>query len=321
MPENNDDLLGKLLDDELDPKEGDDGTGNLPSNEDVKALKEQINALEKERHGLLQDVKSERRKRQDISGRLNQLTDTVNGIISTRQQQPAADPTAQPTKDVGGIPVEFNEDGDGIVKTDAIKELLTPYEQKIQELEDMLQRSSSATTAQREAENIKNSIIGEDERFIGASQKYNAARKWVVDQVTDFANTNNVGRMLTSGEALDYVFDKNLESEFKALYPNLRLEDIVTAEDSQRHFRNTLAHIADALTPTTPEDKMDERFQKVLRKPSGLGNQQNSKAGELTVSEKVGSLKAMDIMDLSDAQIDTLIKAMQTEEKQDGIRF
>jgi predicted nucleic acid-binding Zn-ribbon protein len=313
------DLLDELLTEDLTPEEGTDGTATDSTSKDVSTLNEKIEALEKERHGLLQDVKSERRKRQNMSGQLDQLTNTVNGILSTRQQL-AADPNIQ-TVDDSGIPVDFDEDGDGTVRKDAIKDLLTPYEQEIKQLKEQLEHTNSMNAAQREAENVKRSIIGEDERFEIASRKYDSARRWVTDQVTDFARQNNIGRALTSGEALDYVFDADSESAFKEKFPGLRIEDIVTAEDSQRHYRNTLSHIADVLNPESPDEKLDGRFQKVLRKPSGLGNQQNAKGGELTVAEKVGSLETQDIMDLSDAQIAALERALLSEEKSDGVRF
>lgn len=314
------DLLDELLED-IDEEEDDDGTGSLPSNDDIKALQEKLLSVEKEKNGLLQDVKSERRKRQDMSGRLAQLTDTVNGVLSTRQQL-AADPLSMPGSKPAGIPVEFDDDGDGQISTAAIQNLLTPYEQEIQNLKLQLQQTSSSHDAQREAENIKRSIIGEDERFDTASRKYDSARRWVVDQVTDFAQQRQIGRALTSGEALDYVFDDRLENEFKAQFPELRLDDIVTAEDSQRHYRNTLSHIAEALTPKENNSPtMDGRFQKVLNKPSGLGNTTNAKGGELSIAEKVGNLATDDIMSLSDAQIAALHRAMAADENSDGVRF
>jgi hypothetical protein len=58
---------------------------------------------------------------------------------------------------------------------------------------------------------------------------------------------------------------------------------------------------------------MDSRFQKVLDKPSTLGNQANAKAGQLSALEKVGNLKTEDIMNLSDAQIEALMELSSKE--------
>ena len=118
---------------------------------------------------------------------------------------------------------------------------------------------------------------------------------------------------------MDYVFDTQLRKEFANEFDGLDLVDIVTAEDSQDHFRRMLNNVATVMTPedntetTGPKDKMDSRFQKVLNKPSSLGNQANAKAGQLTILEKVGNLNTTDIMDLSDSQIEALMKLAGTE--------
>lgn len=314
------DFIDELLEGTKDD-EG-DGTGNLPSRDDISALRGEIDALTKEKHGLLKNVKHERTRRQEISGRLNQLTETVNGILETKQA-----PKPEPTPKEGKLPVTWTEDGEGFIETDKLNDLLTPYQQRIAELEQMVQNSTAKNSAELQAEKVRQAIVGEDERYEGAYRKYQAARKWVVDQVTDFVRVNEIGRPLSSGEALDYVFsDKSIEDEFKAAYPDMDIEDVVTAEDSQRHLRRTLNTLATAMTPSESDKdlsarKPDSRFQRVLNKPSALGNNANAKAGHESVLDKLDSLKSADLMDLSDAQIDALLKAVEAEEKGDGVDF
>jgi hypothetical protein len=72
---------------------------------------------------------------------------------------------------------------------------------------------------------------------------------------------------------------------------------------------------------STPEFKRpDSRFQKVLNKPSGLGETANAKA-EVSVVEKAGNLGSIDIMALSDEAAEQLEKAMLREENAEGITF
>lgn len=317
------DFIDELLDGENNEAGEGDGTGNLPSRDDISGLREEIDALNKEKHGLLKNVKQERSRRQEISGRLNQLTDTVNGILATKENAGNA-PEVDP--ETGKLAVKWTEDGEGFIKADQIDELLSPYTDKIAELEMMIQNSTAKNSAEMTAEKVRQAIVGEDERYEPAYRKYQAARRWVVDQVTDFAQANQVGRPLTSGEALDYVFvDKDLEAEFAAAYPGLDIEDIVTAEDSKRHMRRTLSNMANAMTPS--EDKTlsaktpDSRFQKVLKKPSALGNSTNAKAGQETVLDKLNSLQSQDYMDLTDAQVDALLRAVADEEHNEGVNF
>jgi hypothetical protein len=320
------DFLDELLDGTTDDDD-DDGTKGLPANQDdITKLKVEIEELNKEKHGLLQGVKAERTKRQEINGKLSQLTETVNGLLSNRDT--AAQKTiaeASNANKAKGLPVTWTEDGEGFVDNKVIEEILDPYKNKILELEEQVQLTGKQATATTDAENVRRAIVGEDERYNTAYNKYQAARKWVVDQVTDFAKTNNIQRALTSGEALDNVFDnKDSESEFEAAFPGISLENVVTAEDSKRHFRNTMKGMADVLSPSeqnTPDAKLDSRFQKVLNKPSGLGDQANAKAGNLSVMDKLNSLSADDIMNIDDKTAEKLMQAIADDEKSGGVTF
>jgi len=311
------DLLADLLDEEI-AIENDDDTVDL---DELSALKTQVEDLNKDKQGLLSATKDERRKRQAATDRLNQLEGAVSAILSQRQQQGKESLSLGEAADAQskGIPVTYDDEGNGWIDPNVMSDMLTPYQQKIQELETRLQQADATNSAVSQAEKIRQGIIGEDERFGLASGKYRAARKWVEDVVFDYAKTNNIQNKISSGEALDYVFDTQLRKEFKDEFKNLDLVDIVTAEDSQDHFRRMLNNVAEVTTPkdeldlTSPKDKMDSRFQKVLDKPSSLGTQANAKAGQLTILEKVGNLNTADIMDLSDDQVDALMRLAGSE--------
>jgi hypothetical protein len=319
------DLLDDILGDQIEP---DDSVSKLPTGEDIETLQEQIEALNKEKHGLLQSAKSERRKRQEVSGRLNQLTDTVNDILTKRNT--AADILQQQAgpKTPAGIPVTFTDDGEAYVDPSKVQTLIEPYQSRINELERTIQLNNDRAANVMEADKVKNAIIGEDERFFTVNSRYQAARKWVNDQVIDFSRQNGINHELTSGQALDFVFNKELQDEFGERFEDIDLVDVVTAEDSQHHFRQMLANTADAMLsePTPATTKLepirgDSRFQKVLKKPSGLGNQANAKAGALTISEKMASLTTEEILGLTDAQAEAFQKAILEEEKTDGVKF
>ena len=316
-----DDLLSDLLDDEA----GNQASLLSDDAEDVEALKTQIESLEKEKQGLLAATKAERTKRQATAGRLEQLESAVSGILSQRQQKGIESLSVHEAAEAQkkGLPVVYDDDGNGWVDQDAVNNLVSPYEQKIMDLETKLQQVNTAAQAQDAADKVREGIIGEDERYGFAAGKYRAARKWVEDAVFDFAKENGVKRALTSGEALDYVLDKELRDEFNELHKGLDIVDIVTAEDSQDHFRRMLSNVADVAFPKedNTEPRMDSRFQKVLRKPSNLGRNANAKAGQLSVMDRVENLSPSDITNMSDKDINTILEAMGREEKEDGIRF
>jgi hypothetical protein len=310
------DFLDDLLDGKT--KEEEDAAEALPaSNKDITDLKSEIEELNKEKAGLLKGVKAERSKRQEINGKLTQLTDTVNGLLVNRENAVKNEITEAVKPK--GLPVTWTEDGEGFVGTDAIDEALSPYKQEIMNLKQQLELTNSRAAAVDEAEKVRRAIVGEDERYEKAYNKYQSARKWVVDQVTDFAKQRNITQALTSGDALDHVFDNDLESEFETTFPGLDLERIVTAEDSKRHFRKTMSTVADAMTPSEDDTlnaiKPDSRFQKVLNKPNSLSGTQNAKAGELSIMDKLESLSSQDLVDIDDKTADKLMAAIAAEEK------
>jgi len=312
--------LGELLEAEIDDVKDED-------QQTLEELKEQMAELEKEKKGLLAATKEERKKRQDIAAKLNQLEGAVGSILAQRQRddQVLDDISKGDSSNKTAIPVEYDEDGNAWVDPKALEPVFTPYQQKIMELEQQLQLTNNTQNAVLEAEKVKQSIIGENERYQTAAGKYRAARKWVEDQVIDFSKTNGINRPMNSGEALDYVFDDNLRAEFEEKFGKIDLVDVVTAEDSKLLFRRALDNIANTMSDTdmttTPKEKMDSRFQKVLNKPSALGNQQNAKSGQLSIMDKIESLSSLDIMDLTDEQVEALQRAAGREEKEDGIKF
>jgi chromosome segregation ATPase len=238
MPEK--DLLDDLLEPVEDPKPG-------LNNEELASMKEQLEALEKEKQGLLKGVKEERRKRQELKGRLDEVTTTVNHILTTKEELAAQQLEAKTAEaNVNGIPVEFTDDGDAFVPTDKLTALTSQYEEKIKDLEDKLEQVDGAASQRAEAQNTINSIVGENEAFGPAYGKYQSARKWVEDKVIDFQRLNNIQGALSSGQALDHVFDDDMKQEFNSTFENIDLVDVITAEDSIHHFRTMLSNMAEA---------------------------------------------------------------------------
>jgi hypothetical protein len=219
-----------------------------------------------------------------------------------------------------GLPVTYDEDGNGWIDDSQLNNMLTPYQQKIMDLERRLELSDNRHTAVDEAEKVRQAIISEDEQFAPAANRLRAARKWVEEACLDYARSTGRTQPMTSGEALSQVFDKDLRAEFSNEFDGVDLFDIVTAEDSEDHYRRTLSHIAETLEPNesipTPKEKMDSRFQRVLNKPSNLGTNANAKAGQLSIYEKIDNLKPQEIMDLSDAQIDALMGKAKAEDSE-----
>jgi len=287
----------------------------------VDSLTEKLEAASKEKQGLMNAAKSERRKRQEMKGSLDSLTSTVNSIIQQRQAGKKDD-----LNDVGML-VDFSEDGEkAYIPNKELDDMLNPLYQKIEQLESTIRMTAGAAEGNRQAKDTMDSIVGSDERYGSVYGKYRAARNWVENQVIDFQRDNNINRVVSSGQALDKIFTEDMEKEFKEKYPEFSLVDVVTAEDSQRHFSNMLSNTADTFDSLMNNDKSQKpvdssKFKQIINKPLGLSSATNAKGSELTVSEKVGQLNSTDIMDLSDAQASQLEEALLREERADGVKF
>jgi hypothetical protein len=314
MPEK--DILDDILmeDDPVDEPKFD--------SKEMDKLKEQLADIEKEKQGLLKGVKDERRKRQELKGRLDQVTESVNDILATREQLATQELEKKVTEaNVNGIPVEFTEDGDAFLPMEKVDAITSPYEQKIMELEQKIEYLSAAGDQRARAQKTIETIVGENEGYGDAYNKYRSARQWVEDKVIDFQRMNNIQGTLSSGQALDHVFDDDLTQEFGSTFDGIDLVDVITAEDSTSHFRRMLSNMSERDMTPKPDNQPDSRFQKVLQKPSGLGKSANAKGGEVPLSERAGNMSATDIMGLSDSQIEALEKALLKEEETDGITW
>lgn len=272
-------------------------------------LEKKVEELEKKNMGLLNETKAQRRKRQEVEQRLDKLTGTVEGILTNRVTGSEQTPVVEAPKK---IVLEYDEDGNPVLDTSVLGNGSTAQvkalEDKIANLEALLQATSMERETASQAERVIQAIVGEDERYGTAYSKYQNARKWVEDRVVEFQNEHNLDGQMTSGQALDHVFDEDLENEFKSKFPNIDLERVVTAEDSQRHFRNTLAAIADASSPDSSRE--GERMKRVLGKPSSLGTNKNAKGASLGMDERLANISTEDILGLSDAQAAQLEKAL-----------
>ena len=302
-------FIDDLMEEEADTKEEDND-----SKIDAKVA-EALTAKEK---GFYNEMKAERQRRQEIQTQLDKLTGTINGILESKKTATVLD---EKPKKFAGIPVAETEDGDLYLPEEHIQKIVSPYEEKIKNLERYLQQSAVVQNSESEAQKTILAIVGEDETHGPAYQKYQAARKWANDKVVQFQKENGVRGQMTSGQALDYVFDGDVEKEFQQKFPGVPLDEIVTAEDSQRNFRKMLKSVSKVADSRKDTSEQDARLRKLLKKPSGLGSSPNAKAGHVNITEKLGSLTPQDIFELSDAQIRALQDALAREEKDGGLEF
>ena len=304
--------------DELIENEGGEQEQEAQNSAEVDLKIEQ--AFTAKEKGFYNEMRAERQKRQEIQSQLDKLTGTINVILESRKDPAAALPAGSKNK-FSGIPVAETADGELYIPEEHLVSLVKPYEEKIRNLETYLQRSNVARNVTDEAEKAKMAIVGENESYGPAFQKYQAARKWANDRVVEFQRENGVTGQMTSGQALDVVFDESVEKEFAQRFPGVPLDEVVTAEDSQRNFRKMLKVLSSSTAGTRTDTTGQEKLKRLLKKPSGLGSTPNAKAGHVSIGEKMSSFTPEDIMSLTDAQVEALHRAMRSEETEEGLSF
>lgn len=279
--------------------------------QDLTELKSMVEDLKKENGGLLQAKQEEKRKRQDNQRRLESIEDKLNDILGSRSK---VDTTIESKgqKTIDGIPVNFTPDGEAFIPKDKLNEWSKPYQQKISDLEKSLETTTSKTEAARKADQIITQVLGEDERFPAVYSNYQKARAWINDRVISYQQDNGLTGHLSSAQVLDVVVDDDLDQQFQDKFPGMDLETVTVAEDSTRLFKKMLkTHLPVGDIKNNNDDQ--KRFEKVLKKPSGLGDSRNAK-NELGVMDRLSALTQDDIMGLSDKQVRELEKALREDE-------
>jgi len=315
------DVLDDLLKDDVDDDDDGDDNTDKNNNDALSSLKDEIEDLKKEKFGLLQDVKGERRKRQEFKSELDNLKGTVSTILEQNANRSSSDQNDDSAK--SRIPVEYTDDGDSFLSSNKIDEILASrtqkYEEEINNLKRMLLDSTQQAQQNQAADRALQSLLGEDERFGKAYTEYQKARDWANEKVIDYQEKNNITGFMNSVQALEHVFDKNSEAEFEKQFPGYDLEAILLGGDSPRLLRRALSNISESFD--NPASNQDDKFQKVLKKPSGLGQKANAKSNDDGITSSLGDISATDLLNLTDAQVKALEKALLDEEKSDGVKF
>ena len=119
---------------------------------------------------------------------------------------------------------------------------------------------------------------------------------------------------------LDLIDGSPEEKEFLKDFPGVNPINIARAFNSKRDLKFALDHISETVLKTTDDnkgsiDKDDEELlKKAKTKPGSLTGQENQAGATDGLIEKISSLPAEDIMKLSDAEADKVMKLMLEDE-------
>lgn len=274
---------------------------------------------EKERDGLYAAFKEEKGKRQEMErsyqetkGRLDQLTQTINQVLSERQKPVEKKQEPETPKPVS---VDYDEEGNAFVPPDQFQKLiemeiqkrLGPYQKATEQHDQYLGEMRQRNDAQSRYEAELNAVLSESDEFQESFPKVQRAHDFLNQMLTQ-SMQNQYGKVfqINGDQALDYLESiTGAEDAFKERFPEMSVEETLRAFDSKRGLRKALKMAAPKQKQTDESEKA-KTLQKLSQKPKTLGAVPNRKnAEDETFDSIIAALKdadAMDLMNMSDEQ-------------------
>jgi len=311
----------KVLDEEIvDENEEPGEVDALPPDEkkvDEPTLEEKLEAtalkledLEKSNKGLRGAVTGERTKRQETQAKLDQLSGTLNEIISQRKEREDTEEKAT------GIKVEVDEDGNAFIPQEAVS---GTFAKEISALSDKIDRLSTDTTQrteeddrEKESQKVYGKIVAEDGAYQDASRILSGMVEWADERIIPLLNEKGIETQPTAGQILDLLDETSIEKDFQVAYPGTDMEKVVRAFSSKRDYRVALKHLSKV------DDKKDKddpaKLKALVNKGNNLSNVQNQKTTTGLTLDQIANIDPEDFENLSDAEADKLENFMKKEE-------
>lgn len=289
----------------------------------LESLQGQVSNLARANRGLTNDLIDHRSKRQQLQGRLDQITDVFSKSQQARQQ-PEQPPEAQQIPDE--IPIDFKDDGTPFVKTEDIIRLTaggmqhvqSETQPKIVDLESKLAQLT-AITAQKEAINQQtrglNALIGSKPSYPDGFKQLTG--QWqALNQIFDkFIYDNSLPIPKSVDEAIGTILSSPVKTEFQKQFPNTDVELLTEAftTPNQATLERKLRRMLDGVTPQT-EQGLDPKLRALASKPSNFGRVRNQMPGADTTLRRVQDMDIDDFLKLSDDDVDKVHDILAQEE-------
>ena len=305
-----------------DPEEELEKGEEKPSTSDDKPTLEdqltetqtKLSDLQKSFTGQFSALKEERGKRQNLQGRLEEISSTLKDIQAAK-----AEVKEEPDANLS-IPVEIDEEGTATISQkvidDLVAERLKLLEDKVGKVEAATTESDNRTRQEKETSKIIDNIVAENETFPKAHNALNGAVKWLDERLIPKLEEDGFKTTPPTGTILDVLDGTEIESEFEKQFPGVSLDVIVRAHDSKRDLRAALKHLSPE--EEKAEEKDDKTDMKTLaslaKKPSNLTGETNQKETRGLTLDMIASIDTEDMLEMSDDEIAKLLRVAEREE-------
>jgi len=325
-----DDYFEKLLSDNIeDENDDDDDSTKKSDNDDDDKTKEsdldrttreeleaKIKTLEKEAKGRLTDTIKSRQEKRIMKEQLKELQGAVSSLLEKRkgEETETKDPLEDPKRKV-----EFGDDDKAFVDLSDVKAAIKEQESKTQSQLNEIKQAEKMRELRDQFTNTVNSVLDINrEEYEPAYKVLQEAVKSLNNRVIEMQNrTNNLGDPKTGSLDVDVGIDlmENTPEEkaFLKDFPGLNVPQIARAFNSKRDLKIALNTVSKTLNNTTSAED-NKLLKEAGKKPGSLGGVENQSGINDTLIEKIGKLKSQDIMSITDAEEERILKLMREEE-------
>ena len=292
-------------------------TGEPPAEEqiDVAALKSQVEQLAREKAAMVAKTRDERAKRQELQGRIDQITEHLAHLREAQQKSAKDDQAASAAEDDQFVDLDFDEEGNARVPVDSLKTVISKetqqLSQKIADLEAQLEAANQALAqrdmVQRQNEALNN-LLSQNKAY-PAAYKDLVARFRDIDQTfTQYLEQNDIDPPQTTEEAIDMIVSSQpVMEQITAKYPGLDVETVLesTFYGTPRKVRKALNHI---VKTSGSKKKPESKTASIAGKPETLARVASAGADEGggTNVDRFADMDPFDAVTLSDSQIKEL---------------
>lgn len=278
------------------PDESSADTENTEVLDELEGLKKTVSGL---KHG----ISAERGKRQELQGRLSQVSDLFESAKG--KQQPDENVIDE------NIPVQFDDDGNAFISPKDFKALsraeIQAVEDKLANLEQVHAQNINANAAQKQFDNV----VSESPENTQAFSQLQAARNYADKLFGEHIMTSGITPPRSIDEAMDIIERDGIDVAFSKKFPGVDIESSIVAFTSPRQMRKALKGI---VKHTSGKQESMSSLKSLSSKPaSHVGRSGSPGKVDLTL-DTIANLSSEDFLNLSNTEINKINRLLRDSE-------
>jgi stalled ribosome alternative rescue factor ArfA len=309
-------VVSELMEEEIVIPKGEEedtlpGEGETPKEEPAPdPVQANIEELRQHSAGIQRALHEERKQRQNLQGRLEQITEMI------AKAGEAKEGGKEETVSVNGqkIPIDFDEDGNPYLDVSKLDGLNKKDSAEIAMVNAQLFRQRMET----ENERVKSSVVQRNEAYQDAKARLDDAYGFLDGAFSYWVQANGINpKTMTIDDAIEVLSsDPQLTAEFNKRYPGVDIDIVLEGHDTKgktvnpRKFERALKLFTQQPAKT---DSLDA-LKKLNNKPNSFAAMTNQRsAGEKTLND-LADMSQESFNRLSDTDIEKILRVARQKE-------